>query len=467
MNALYGSDGFAKALTDSLAIYIDFDRLGLESTPAAVSQAVQRLLGLHGPDETLRSESRFNEAARDYFEHFKKIDPSDRTVGIFLAYLSCFFHEARHSHDLMSTIVGQRILRQYFVHYKNVPKLQRKLKDWQSRNASQPIPLPLSRHAPSMNGIDQDVLEFVSKYTELDSLLDKAGVVGSGVYSWVGVKHLLEASAVLVQLEVVYDLFGGEAYEILWKLIHGGPNARTYTWLINGVAEDLLLTGKFAGRHGAGSVMNYLLWVALQGNARTVEGKEVEVSAGALYFALIEHVLRNGSGTIDVAEAHQHAASFLAEWGFHDLNSMLDGFHQRASQRLERSLTNITVATDHLFNVVETQLLDSFLPFCHSILADPEAYFSGRRYTTSLISGELPGIPIYFKANGEVFQSFTPGEKPISRESAENMIAFSSMIRLLVNGRRSAGLPFVEDTCFEALTADAGLVFSDRLFEGF
>jgi hypothetical protein len=298
------------------------------------------------------------------------------------------------------------------------------------------------------------------KYRALHERILAAGACADGIYSWMSGTHLLEASATAVQLDTTYDIFGDEGLNILWALIEDSPNAKKYVWLLNDILESLSMEG--VRQLGVGGVVCYFIWVALQGNECRFDGSIKEPSEVAYFSALASQRVGHDAEKFNLEWAQRRVGEFNREWGFSDLETIL----KRRTEDLDRLQKKIaTIWTpepalrDHLLEIFGS-LGHSYHVLQKYISTSPQLYFGGRIYSWALLSGNMPSLRVEFKVNDKRYVTFTRGMQSIPPKIWDTIVAYSTTLRLLFEGRTATELPDTEDDVFNFLKSE-GLKFKD------
>jgi hypothetical protein len=133
---LYSSSAFGVTTEENLALLINLDSSGLGPTSPLVANAVRHLCGLFLKDDELKPIpiDDYYAVARDYYERIGREDKTGVQALSFLSYVSAYFHEIRHVHDLLATNYGQTVLFKNLNYYQNLPTIIAGLAEWQARN---------------------------------------------------------------------------------------------------------------------------------------------------------------------------------------------------------------------------------------------------------------------------------------------------------------------------------------------
>jgi hypothetical protein len=459
---LSGSAAFGQALTDNLIIYLDLDQSGLGPTPPEVGTAVRRLLGLTDPDSTMPAEAvgDIYTMARTDLERFQRDDSSGRTASVFVAYVSTFFHEARHVHDLLSTGFGLDILAAQFNYYQNALPLAGHLRKWQT-DTGLSIPMPVAADHPAIKSWISQGARLVERYSTLTSRMERAGAPDRGIYGWMGNIHLLEASAGMVQLDIAHDLFGDEGVVLFDGLVRRGAAARKYMWLINDFVE--LVERRSKVREKIGRMMAFLLWTSLQG-ARGESG-EAELSPVAFFHAASDFLIRRVDAAIDVAQMRLLIDEFCTLWKLPLQAVTLTANQKRVRERTDQFVQGwqaIDAAASADFTDIFVELREVYLRLTQQIQVTPETYFVGRYYSHAILMGHLPALRIDFKFGDAMHTGFTPGRPCLDPAVWEKAAFYSAILSLLIKGRCTFPIPYLEDRAFGFLSDELGLWFKDK-----
>lgn len=463
MNQLDSSGGFGRALSDSLVIYLDFDQSGLGPTPPEVAAAACRLLGISESESGPRPHSvgDIYHLAQEDFERFERDDPSGRSALLFVAYVSTFFHEARHVHDLLSTGFGVDILAAHNNYYQNALPLAGGLRQWQEGKGTS-IPLPIDLRHAAVASLNPRMATVIERYRSLAARFEHAGAPGSGIYAWMSCVHLLEASAGTVQLDVIHDLFGEAGILRFDQLVRQGVGARKYMWLINDFLE--LLAQRQSAEDKVGRMLAFLLWVALQAPGG---GSCSDLPMVTYFHALSDYVTRSCGEAVDLHSVSALVDRFNALWNLPSTSMILAENRARARKRAEQFTEGwqaFGATAPAAFADVFNGMRDAHLNITDAIEADPELYFVGRRYAHAILGGLLPALRIDYRIRNTVYTGFTPGQPCLGAEAWDKAALYSAILSVLVNGRCRFPVPHIEELAFEFLTAQLGLRFTDALF---
>lgn len=467
MSHLASSASFGQALTDSLIIYLDLDQSGLGPTPPEVGAAVCRLLGLTDPDRTTRADAKSTDdiyaAAHADLERFQREDPSGRAALIFVAYVSTFFHEARHVHDLLSTGFGLDLLAAQFNYYQNALPLAVHLREWQT-DTSERVPVPIPADHPAIRSWVPQAVHLVERYRSLGSRMERAGAPDRGIYAWMSNIHLLEASAGVVQLDITHDLFGDNGVVLFDTLVRKGASARKYMWLISDFGE--LMEKRSKAREKIGRMMAFLLWTSLQGTRR--HSSEAELSPVAVFHAMADFVSRRAGGAIDVSQIQSLLDEFCMLWKLPLPAVTLAANRERLQTRTDKFVEGwhaIDAEAPALFADVFVGLGDTYLRLTEQIQAAPEVYFVGRFYSHALLMGYLPALRIDFKLGDSIHTAFTPGQPCLDPAVWDKAALYSALLSVLIKGRCTFPIPYLEERAFEFLSGEIGLRLKDSHFD--
>jgi hypothetical protein len=466
---LQANSGFGRALTDCLLLFLDFDLDGANAVSPEVSGIARRLLGLATPNDawagTALTADEFYDLARTSFERFSRDDASGRDARHLVASVSTFFHEARHVHDLLSTAFGISVLNRSYNCYQNAVGITLQLEDWQKENPGRQIPLPVIS-ALSRLGLSKTSGTILRRAAELPALIAKEGQPESGLFSWMSSCHLLEASATLVQLGIINDLFGPDGVSAFTELLSGSEANRTYLRLINDITE--IVDMRENAQQRAGMVLSFLLWVSLQGARSTrSEGPSGEPASVAYFHAVAEHVTRNRQGDTSLSQVRDLVDEFNALWGFPPLTETLAATQLRQKQFLQK-LSDAWGGVDKAFAEAFPPLFSALTTAHQTLVAkiesDPDNYFIGYRYGISLLTAQLSAVRVDYKTGGRIWRKFSPGVPCLPEETWNEVELWAGIVRLLALGRCANPLAHIEQQAFNHCRREANLDFADGLF---
>jgi hypothetical protein len=269
---------------------------------------------------------------------------------------------------------------------------------------------------------------------------------------------------------MLQDVFGIEAAGRFWRSLNNSSAAQTYTGLINAISEVLVMRKKVsAWQEGKGApILGYLVWAALQSNECQYGGEIVCPSVVAYYLAIAEQISRKATGDLNLDWVRTNVDLFNVQWGFPKIaegmvayEADLTRFHARFKEAWKVAPTAHRESMPEVYSA----FAESFRTLKERILGTPELYFVGRVYGWALLSGVLPSIRVDFRVDGEHCIAYTAGPSTIPPKIYHEVVSYSTMLRMLVDGRDTTGLKDIENECHEVLTKDHQLQIADGLFD--
>jgi hypothetical protein len=467
MMALYNSGALGSVLQDSLVVLLDLETFGGRAVPTDVVKAVRHVCGLLDPNDDLHP-LQFDEVDRAAVRYYQTIQRThgEGAAAAYLAFTSGFFHELRHAHDLLATAYGQSLLFRSFNFYQNAPRLAAALEEWVEADRTRTIPMPLRGHTAALTGFPPELRALIERYETYanetrDFLFDTTMASNR-----VTVVHLLETSAMNVQLDFVHEVFGDDAEWLLATTIEKSGRAKYYVTIRNEAADRFEAAG-FRGE-GLGIAINYLIWCALQ--MTTWPGATINDGPApvTLFEALTEHVLHTCKD-IDPATVRGAVEKFYADWGF----LTPDEVSLRHASNFETQAARLAVArgtSDRLdLTGAYAAIARTYSSMNERIRERPEWFFGQREYVWSVLAGYWPALNVKVRYDGTFYDYMTPGEQLIPFDVWSRLANLSTMFNIIVEGRGTSAVRFFEDECFEHLNGKTfRLRFLDRNgpFEG-
>jgi len=461
---LYSSSAFGVTTQDAVTILVDLDHSALGPTPEIVSSAVRHLCGFSLPGDKFHSITvgDYYDVANDYYAQIKSQDRTGKDTLIFLAYLSAYYHELRHAHDLLATNFGQSVILANLNYYQNLPGLIRGLITWQTKSTNRSVPLPLYDNMGVLADAPDSVRELLTRYRKFHLNLlsnyqpDKASPAG------LTLNHLLECSATNIQLDFIHDLFGWDALFDLINFIQRGKRSRFYLRIRNDIAEAFASRG-FNGKE-TGTTINYLLWCGLMGTRfRDAEPKD-SPSNLILYEAMVEYVTRNAD-KLDLDSVNKLIQDFCDMWELKtpqhmvlETQNFLDQIAIKMRQRwqeVDNEFLKSNVAEESLgsqLSKYHTNFIEAFKQLNQLITTNPEVFFGQRLYVWSVIAGKLPSVRLFIKINHTVYDTMSHGYEIIPSATWGFMTRLAAAFKLLMHGRTQSAFSFIEDSAFKLLT---------------
>lgn len=459
LTPLYSASAFGVTTPDNLMLLINLDESALGPTAPQVAKAVRHLCGLLFKDEELKPIplDNYYEVAKNYYEECLRADPMGRQALSLLAYVSAYFHEIRHVHDLLSTAYGQAVLLKNFKFYLNVPSLIGALAEWQGQATGRVVPLPLAQTAAEVQGLPGDINTLLTLYPAEQLEIAALQEPSYGFHGGLTVTHLLECIAANIQLSFVNDVFGSDALAQLSEFIQSGPASRTYLQMSNDLIESFRAKN-FRGS-GVGTLINYLAWCALQGTTRPGHKRSEGMSPVILYEALAEHIIRK-AGELTLPAIRDLVLDFCRQWDLQPPDEMVTRVQldlETPAAKLEAALRGqadsagfrVQLAADY------KRLVHAYAGLTGWIMAHPEEYFGN--YVWAVMYGVLPSVRVLFKMNGAYWYNVSPGYELIPLESWDRVSYASTTMTFLLEGRSDSPtfpFSFMEDDTFKHLTAE-------------
>lgn len=456
--ALYAPSAYGATLQDNLTVLIDLDHSAFGHPTEDVGLAIRHMCGLALPADNLSplTFDDYDEVAKDYYERIGREDPTGQQLLIFLIYVSGYFHELRHAHDLIGTTYGQEVLYQKLNLYHNTPYVLEAFAHWLEEDPKRRVPLPLSLQLGELADLEN--------YDQLCDLLDHYSSVQSDIAAFdspsharhtvLRTEHLLETSAIDVQLDFVHDLFGDEAVYILTEFIGGGGRADVYLRIRNDLAEAFHSSG-YRG-YGLGAIINYLVWCALMGSVPP-GGKLGETPSPTILFeAITEYVLRNSQAR-ELTSVRDDLRHFYSSWGILPPQHMIEHMKTKLSKRhaeFAEGIATLAPGDEYRLGFVKADeyFIEAFHKMTDFMDSQLEGYFGGRRYVWNVILGVLPSVHVKVRVNGTEHDTMSSGTSTVHPDEWTLVAAMSTIFNLLARGRGMTRVPFFEDTCFKVLT---------------
>jgi hypothetical protein len=395
---------------------------------------------------------RSDEEARACYARIKALDPTGLQLRLFLAYLSGYFHELRHAHDLSVTTYGLDALFLLLNVYQNLPAILSHLATWQAKHPGDLIPLPIRGDDALLRDLPEDVARVITKYAEVNDRLRTLEDTPS-VSSSLSAIHLFEAVATDIQIDFLHDLFGDEAVYEFTRLLLECKKAPLYLKVRND-AQDVFASRGFRGP-GLGAIINYLAWCALMGLTPR-DGTIAQHIAPALIFeGLVEHVSRQCSRR-DMEAVREAVYGYCDRWRLCYPAEMVDLYRQRSINKRLESMAKIPEIPDYegarRIAGCYRAMAETY-DFLHQrIQASPEIFFVGRAYAWNLLAGQLPSVFVRVHQDNQSHDFVTRGREFLNVEQRLLLDGFSTIMRLLLKGRGQTADPTFEDIVFRQLT---------------
>lgn len=462
---LNNSSAFGLTIQDNLTVFVNLDKSLLGETEPYVISAVRHLCGMLLPDDDYEQINLddYYEIAQRYFKSIKEKDRTGQQLRIFLSYLSGFFHEIRHSHDLLATTYGQDFLYVKLNCYQNIPIVLSSLEEWQLKHPNKRIPIPLKDSLGNFKDLPAEVYSLLNHYIKMNDKIKELNKPTTNIYSNFSTTHLFEAIAINVQLDFVHDIFGDEGVLILTDLIRKSKKASLYLRIRNEFMNYFMSKGIY--KYGLGTVINYILWCSIVGSTFPRREFSERPHPVVLFKGLSEHI-RSNTETWDISKIKKLCNDYLCKWGLLTTEEVIDRYKTELHNRLNKlermyqqlGVNNNTIIEGYRSFVKAYEMIQSIINI------EPDAYFGQRRYVWSAMRGIMPSISYKMKSNNQTNDFMSHGIKLIEYENWNTLTFYSAVLKLLTFGRSSFNNTFYEDIVFNTLIKNnkgKGLLFSD------
>jgi hypothetical protein len=454
--SLQSSRAVGATSSDSLVIFLDLDQSAFGPTAAPVASAVRQSCSLVLPDDPFPATSveNFYDLATEKYAELRQGADGERNAATYLAYVSTFFHEIRHVHDLLSTIYGQEVFFTMFNCAQNAPALLAELHEWVANGNDRVILAPLGRNLARLEGLDTEITKVIVHYGKALSDIDDFGRAHPSSPSSITLTHLLEASAVDIQLNFIHDTFGREALFDLIAFIHEGGASDAYLQ-IRDEMTDIFSTRELTG--SLGPVLNYVNWISLM--PTTFPGRPfAEGPTSVAFYEAIVQQLGLGASEVTLESAKAMTAEFCAAWGLlkpseaiSNRRAYFEGMTVRINEGWRRQ------GVPDPFNLAATYsgFVKTHRALCDWILASEDSYFDANKYVPHVIMGHLPAVSLKLKCDGKLHDFMTPGYLTVPFDNWNNFSIMATVFRLLVNGRATGETNSWEDLCWNKMLEGA------------
>jgi hypothetical protein len=457
MSMLGLDDGasIGRTALESLIVHLNLKPGSLGAPAPEVITAVRSLVGLRFPGDEGDDVTweQFDSEARAHYTRIKAIDSTGLQLRLFLAYLSGYFHELRHAHDLSVTGYGQDALFLLLNIYQNLPAVLSNLAEWQVKHPGILIPLPVRRHEAFWPELSSDVIQVLVKYAEIDDRVRAMHESTAGASSSLSAIHLFEAVATDVQMDFIHELFGEEAVYEFSHLLLEGNKAPLYLQVRNYV-HDVFSSRGFQG-HGLGALINYLAWCALMGLTPRGSKLDQHVPATVIFEGLVEYVSLHCLRW-DMETCSQTVHNYCDRWSLYYPEEMIEIYRKSTIGKRLESMERIpkTSAYEGAHRIARCyQAIVKSYDFLHQqIKLHPDFYFVGRFYAWNLLAGRLPAVFTRIHLSDQSHDFMTRGNQFLSSDQWGWMDMLSTTMRLLLKGRGQTADPVVEDIVFSQLT---------------
>jgi len=436
LSPLYSSSAFGVTTPDCLTLLINLDNSIFGPTSKEVAAAVSHLCGFYEPGEQRKPilADSFYQLANDYYERFRRSEDTSGNQSLsFICYVSAYYHELRHVHDLLSTAYGQSVLFTNLNYYQNMPALVAELSKWQESHPTRSIKLPLRADAFEMTDIDDNIRKLISQFPRLHRSLGQWDHTGEGFHDRLTVRHLLECSATNAQILFVNDVFGEEAYLRLIEFISEGEAAPAY-WQINSDVVEAFYAKGFRGK-GLGKLISYLAWCALFGGIEGGGATGNGVAIVNFYHGLVEHVLHH-IDVIDFESVRRLVDEFCDAWGLQTPAGTVKETRadfENLAHRMETAWHGSGVSEIGAPLVAAyKKIVDAFVDINEVIAKLPEQYFGN--YFWLVASGRLPSAHFFVKRNGQLLHGLTAGSELLPVDDWDYIAQMSNVLTVLLDG---------------------------------
>ncbi|MCF3630430.1 hypothetical protein RJ527_04175 [Thalassospiraceae bacterium LMO-SO8] len=446
-----------RATQDTLAVAISFDANQAGRVDPETERAIRHVTFLSRPEDNPEQFARndWDEVVRDHSERILRQNPSRRQHDLFLMYLSGYFHELRHAHDLLGSCCGQDILFLLANCYQNTAYLLNDLKKWQVATGKDiPVPLP---PAEQFEALSPDSVTILNKYR--NTVENFRGFQRPfGAPYWLTPVDLLEASACNAQLTVLHELFGAENTFRVTELIARSPAANRYLRARNSVADYLASKG-FTQVHS--DALTYIIWSSLM--ALKPHGQSMADGLNpVIAFEGIVEVASRHPDVLHLEDAIKAVDAFCSEW---DLMTPLE-MGEYFTANMDRRLQSKTGGGYEEIRKAHEGLRASFELMLQTVTRHPNGFTNLNMYPWAIVNSALPSVLVRTYSNGEMHDYLSPGVAHLSAKQWTLLDILGCGLRVLSEGFGALGDSNHENMIMEALRnqEDHTFRFRDTFF---
>jgi hypothetical protein len=471
LEPLNSSARFGTTVLENLTVLINLDYSAMGRTPKEVAAAVRHVCGIPLTDDKLPplNVDNFYETVQQYYARFKQDDPSGRNAKIFLCYFSSYFHELRHVHDLIGSRSGQLIFYNAFRVSQNMPIILSRLWDWQKKNPDALIPLPLAPWLHLLPGLSEDVREAFKEWSKSGDTYHTFNQPDDLTPGGLTVAHLLETSAVNVQLDFVHDTLGNEAVQSLTSLIEEEGNSALYLQ-VRKELEEAFANMNYKGV-GIGGLINYLIHVALNWTEAADDAQD-RIAPVRYFEFLAEEIIQRipAEGPQEFADVQRAVEDICREWGLASPKAMRLSTEKILAAHVETLRKRLVEEEDQDRPRLLQSRLDEFKAIQDQVEAFPEC-MTQRLYVWSLFYGRFPSVHVKVYSDGVAHDLMTKGVQITAVDDWIGSSTWGGVIRLLAEGMGKMHPEFFEEICYTVLIQGSvhgpGFRFFNPLLNGY
>jgi hypothetical protein len=268
------------------------------------------------------------------------------------------------------------------------------------------------------------------------------------------VTHLLEGSAVEIQLAILHLFFGEEAVLRFINFVRQGNNSSFYLAIRADISEELYSKGDMS--LDMAELVTYLTRCSLLGTTFPHAKLAESPNSATLYEALVEHVLRR-SGDLPKVGLQGVVDEFYHSWGFLTPEEVTSRFAAVTERRLEDGKKKLgqlgSSSGQDVFIRAYEHFAATFLRMNAWIKDTNLQYFNGLGYLDAYVQGLLPSVHIKVKVNDKMHDFMSRGYDTIPFDSWNFVTSMSTTFAMLVDGRCTTPSLDFENLCFRELTS--------------
>lgn len=455
---LHAQGAFASTSSETRAVLYDLDGTH-SSVSEIISIRIRRACGLRLPSDTFEIPDPHHWVTEcKAMAKSSASESGDFSEEYFLAYVSSFFHELRHSHDLLYSAYGQTLFCGGCTSYFDITDQIKALVEWQS-GAREPIPIPLSSADAQELGLPGQI---ISKASDFESWQKKLSNFSAAGNSGLDLRPWLEMSAIVVQLWFLEAIFGSDARVKIINLIQrlGGHN--TYLKSL----ADIVLRRPDMYAEDIENTLLYIVWCSLNSLS---EDEERLLPPAETAASLTEYLITK-----------------TEEWDFETVESIVNEYYNNrgllhpvqamkvvATQlmtHLSKFLSNLKSfgvgSNPHKFAVAVEQSLEIFRSHAELSILDRRPYFIPKEYIKMYFSGDLPAILLTLNVGGGSHDFMTLGQHKLEYDNWEKLKEREQVYRWIFGGKAAFRPSFPCQLMHQVLNKGFGLTTVDKLFRG-
>jgi hypothetical protein len=249
------------------------------------------------------------------------------------------------------------------------------------------------------------------------------------------------------------EVFGTMGADTVFRVLSRKRESRRYLEGLRLVQE--LYSSNLRKETPELNAVGYVTWNALQGRKPCGGKFDGAPSPIVLWECFLEKLARNGAVAGDWQSLNNEIDNIAVSWGLLPLATSVEDWHAVLDKRIENLASKGGAEDGHPAVSVGLPAFRGCLSVMKnlfaSIIEEPKGYHDLKVYGWSVLTGVYPAPNVVLKHCGSIGFAQFRGKPVVSASVAGTILLWEGIFDLLMHGRGTGTISFVEDYVFDAL----------------